>query len=133
MSYLETKKVLLTQLLTVVDPDDLALENKKFDPSNKDIWYAAYFIPVSSDALGKTYASSDEQRGIFQVSVFINANRFDYDDTQLLAIDDILSAFTYNVNLMTVDILNCEVNGGSEYESWYQRNISINYLTFSTR
>ena len=137
MSYLKVKKAILTKLLTVVSADDLALENKKFDPSNKSLWYAAYFLPTSSETMGKTSASSDEQRGIFQVSVFVNINRFDYDDSQLTAIDAILSAFTYNTNLVyngqKIDILNSEVNSGSESEAWYQRDISINYLTFSER
>ena len=137
MSYLKVKKAILTKLLTVVSADDLALENKKFDPSNKSLWYAAYFLPTSSETMGKTSASSDEQRGIFQVSVFVNINRFDYDDSQLTAIDAILSTFTYNTNLVyngqKIDILNSEVNSGSESEAWYQRDISINYLTFSER
>ena len=137
MSYLKVKKAILTKLLTVVSADDLALENKKFDPSNKSLWYAAYFLPTSSETMGKTSASSDEQRGIFQVSVFVNINRFDYDDSQLTAIDAILSTFTYNTNLVyngqKVDILNSDVNNGSESEAWYQRDISINYLTFSER
>tara|TARA_R110000868_G_scaffold203244_2_gene451082 strand:- start:2751 stop:3167 length:417 start_codon:yes stop_codon:yes gene_type:complete len=137
MSYLKVKKAILTKLLTVVSASDLALENKKFDPSNKELWYAAYFLPTSSETMGKTSASSDEQRGIFQVSVFVNINRFDYDDSQLTAIDAILSAFTYNTNLVyngqKIDILNSEVNSGSESEAWYQRDISINYLTFSER
>jgi len=137
MSYLKVKKAILTKLLTVVSADDLALENKKFDPSNKSLWYAAYFLPTSSETMGKTSASSDEQRGIFQVSVFVNINRFDYDDSQLTAIDAISSAFTYNTNLVyngqKIDILNSEVNSGSESEAWYQRDISINYLTFSER
>ena len=137
MSYLKTKKALLTQLLTAVSSSDLALENKKFDPSNKSLWYAAYFIPASTDMMGKTGTSSDEQRGIFQVSIFIDINRFDYDDTQLSAIDSILSAFTYNTSLVyngqKVDILNSDVNSGSASEAWYQRDISINYLTFNER
>ena len=137
MSYLKVKKALLTQLLTAVSVNDLALENKKFDPSNKSLWYAAYFLPISSDTMGKTSASSDEQRGIFQVSVFIDINRFDYDDSELQAIDNILSTFTYNTSLVyngqKVDILNSDVNSGSESEAWYQRDISINYLTFSER
>ena len=137
MSYLKVKKALLTQLLTAVSVNDLALENKKFDPSNKSLWYAAYFLPTSTDSMGKTSASSDEQRGIFQVSVFIDINRFDYDDTQLQSIDDIISAFTYNTSLVyngqKVDILTSDVNSGSESEAWYQRDISINYLTFSER
>ena len=137
MSYLKVKKALLTKLLTAVSANDLALENKKFDPSNKSLWYAAYFLPTSTDSMGKTSASSDEQRGIFQVSVFIDINRFDYDYSQLQAIDNILAAFTYNTSLVyngqKVDILNSDVNSGSESEAWYQRNISINYLTFSER
>ena len=137
MSYLKVKKALLTQLLTAVSVNDLALENKKFDPSNKSLWYAAYFLPSSSETMGKTSASSDEQRGIFQVSVFIDINRFDYDDSELQAIDNILSTFTYNTSLVyngqKVDILNSDVNSGSESEAWYQRDISINYLTFSER
>ena len=137
MSYLKVKKALLTQLLTAVSASDLALENKKFDPSNKTLWYAAYFLPTSSETMGKTSASSDEQRGIFQVSVFIDINKFNYDDSQLTAIDAILSTFTYNTNLVyngqKIDILNSEVNNGSESEAWYQRDISINYLTFSER
>jgi hypothetical protein len=137
MSYLKVKKALLTKLLTAVSANDLALENKKFDPSNKSLWYAAYFLPTSTDSMGKTSASSDEQRGIFQVSVFIDINRFDYDYSQLQAIDNILAAFTYNTSLVyngqKVDILNSDVNSGSESEAWYQRDISINYLTFSER
>lgn len=137
MSYIKVKKALLTQLLTAVSSSDLALENKKFDPSNKTLWYAAYLLPTSSDIMGKTATSSDEQRGIFQVSIFIDINRFDYDDTQLSAIDSILSTFTYNTSLVyngqKVDILSSDVNSGSESEAWYQRDISINYLTFSER
>ena len=137
MSYLKTKKALLTQLLSAVDSMDLALENKRFDPSNKSLWYAAYFIPASTEMMGKTSTSSDEQRGIFQVSVFIDINSFDYDDAQLSAIDSILSAFQYNsstvYNTQKVDILESTVNNGIENESWFKRDISINYLTFSTR
>ena len=137
MSYLKVKKALLTQLLTAVSVNDLALENKKFDPSNKSLWYAAYFLPTSTDSMGKTSASSDEQRGIFQVSVFIDINRFDYDYSQLQAIDNILAAFTYNTSLVyngqKVDLLSSDVNSGLESGAWYQRNISINYLTFSER
>jgi hypothetical protein len=137
MSYLKVKKALLTKLLTAVSANDLALENKKFDPSNKSLWYAAYFLPTSTDSMGKTSASSDEQRGIFQVSFFIDINRFDYDYSQLQAIDNILAAFTYNTSLVyngqKVDILSSDVNSGLESGSWYQRNISINYLTFSER
>jgi len=137
MSYLDTKQAFLTQLRTVVNVDDVAFENNKFDPANKSLWYAAYFLPVSSEMMGKTAASSDEQRGIFQVSVFVPINGYDSINTQLKAIDDVLSGFLYNTSIVyngqTVDILSSTVNNGLESEAFFQRDISINYLTYSER
>ena len=137
MSYLKTKQAFLQQLRTVVDVDDVAFEDNKFDTANKSLWFAAYFLPVSTDIMGKTSASSDEQRGIFQVSVFVPINGFDSSNTQLQAVDDVLSGFLYNTSIVyngqKVDILSSTVNSGTESESWFQRDISINYLTFSER
>ena len=87
--------------------------------------------------MGKTSASGDEQRGVFQVSVFVSLNSGNYDLKQLQTIDSILSAFQYNsstvYNNQKVDILDSTINNGTENESWFKRDISINYLTFSTR
>lgn len=137
MSYLDTKQALLQQLLTLVSDSDVTFENKDFDPANKTLWYAAYFIPATTDTTGKTLASSDEQRGIFQVSVSIPLNDSNFDNAQLSAIDAILSGFRYSDSLVyngqTVDILESTVNNGIENESWFKRDISINYLTYSGR
>ena len=139
MSFLSTKQALIQQLLTVsgISSSDIAFENKNFDPKNKSLWYAAYFIPATTETLGKTFASSDEQRGIFQVSVFIKLNSNTFDNDQLSEIDNILSAFRYSMetvyNSQTVTILESTANNGVETESWFQRDISINYITFSTR
>lgn len=141
MSYFKTKQALITQLLAASIPnitsDDIAFENKDFDPLNKSLWLALYFIPATTGMMGKTPTSSDEQRGVFQVSVFTSLNNNDYDNVQLQTIDSILSAFQYNsstvYNNQKVDILESTVNNGTENESWFKRDISINYLTFSTR
>ena len=137
MSYLDTKQALVQQLLTVGSADDIAFENKKFVPDGKDLWYSAFFIPATTDMMGKTPTSSDEQRGIFQVSVFIDINDNNYDNSQLSAIDLILSGFKYNTSIVynsqKVDILDSTVNDGLEDSAWYKRDISINYLTFSER
>ena len=141
MSYFKTKQALITQLLGASIPNitsgDIAFENKDFDPANKSLWLACYFIPATADSMGKTSASSDEQRGVFQVSVFTSLNNNDYDNAQLQTIDSVLSAFQYNsstvYNNQNVDILESTVNNGTENESWFKRDISINYLTFSTR
>lgn len=139
MSYLDTKQALVKQLTdaAIVPNSSIAFENKKFDPKNKALWLAAYFIPATEDSMGKTSESSDEQRGIFQVSVFVKKNSKDFDNLQLSTIDTIKSTFSYNsssvYNGQQVDILEATINNGTENESWYKRDVSINYLTFSTR
>ena len=141
MSYFETKRAMTTYLLnnlpTGLTGDDVAFENHKFNPANKPLWLAAYFIPASTEMMGKTDASGDEQRGVFQISVFVALNGGEFDETQLKAVDELISAFKYNsqmvYNTQTVQTLESTVNTGSESEAWYQRDISINYLTFSTR
>ncbi len=137
MSYLDTRNALVTQLLTVVSAADLALSNDKFDPAGKSLWYDAFLIPATTDMMGKTIQSGDEQRGIFQVSVFIPINDGNSDLVQLQAIDSVLSGFLYNNRLVyngqQVDVLSSDVNTGLENESWFKRDISINYLTFSER
>ena len=141
MSYLDTKQALLTQLLatsiTGINGQDIAFENKNFDPANKSLWLAAYFIPATSEMMGKTTTDKDERRGIFQVSVFVALDNNDYDNAQLTAVDEILAGFQYNsstvYNAQQVDILESTVNSGGENEAWFKRDISINYLTFSNR
>ena len=141
MSYLDTKQALITQLLaasvTGITSADIAFENNNFDPANKSLWLAAYFIPATSEAMGKTTSDRDERRGIFQVSVFVALNSVNYDNNQLIAIDEILAGFQYNsstvYNAQQVDILESTVNNGGNNESWFRRDISINYLTFSNR
>ena len=141
MSYFKTKQALLTKLLSVpitgITADDISFENKTFDPKGKSIWLACYFIPATSESLGKTIDSSDEQRGIFQVSVFVALDDGQYDNLQLQAVDAILTEFRYNSVLpfddIEVYISTSTVNNGIENESWFKRDISINYLTFSNR
>ena len=141
MSYYNTKQALITQLLGASIPNitsnDIAFENKDFDPKGKSLWLAVYFIPATSEATSKSASSCNEQRGIFQVSVFVALNSDDYDNVQLQTIDSVLSAFQYNdntvYNTQTVSTLDSTVNLGSENESWFKRDISINYLTFSTK
>ena len=141
MSYYNTKQALLTQLInnlpTGLTVDDVSFENKKFNPTNKTAWLSAYFFPATSESTGKTQASSDEHRGFMQVSVFVALNSGEYDNRQLGIVDEIINAFSYNTKMdfltQTVQTLDSTVNTGEENESWYQRVITINYLTFSNR
>ena len=141
MSYYNTKQALLTQLInnlpTGLAVGDVAFENKKFDPTNKAAWLSVYFFPATTESTGKTQASSDEQRGFLQVSVFVALNSSEYDNRQLGLVDEIINTFSYNTKMdfltQTVQTLDSTVNTGEENESWYQRVITINYLTFSNR
>ena len=140
MSYLNTKQALLTQLVgnlpTGVSDTDIAFENRRFDPAGKPIWLAAYFIPVSSESTGKTLSSSNEQRGIFQISVYVSVNDDEnYDDVQLGVLVELATAFRYNTQMsfsnQNVHALDCNINAGSESGGWYKRDFTLDYLTFS--
>ena len=141
MSYLNSKQACITHLINNLPSGlttaDIAFENRKFDPSGKDLWLAAYFIPASTEMMGKSATDKDEQRGIFQISVFVSLNSEEFDNAQLTAIDELISAFKYNTQMVystqTVQTLESTVNTGSESEAWYQRDISVSYLTFSSR
>ncbi|MCP3675991.1 MAG: hypothetical protein GY829_16205, partial [Gammaproteobacteria bacterium] len=78
MSQLNTKQAFISHLInnlpTGVTVDDVAFENKKFKPKNKDLWLAAYYIPATSDMMGKSATDRDEERGLYQVSVFVPLN-----------------------------------------------------------
>lgn len=137
MSYLNTKQALVQQLLTVATASNIAFENKEFNPAGKEFWYAAYFKPATTESTGKTLDSSDQQYGFFQVSVFTERNMADFDNLSLEKVDLILSAFQNTTSItysgQKVDILETTVNDGRVSESWYQRDMTINYLTFSER
>jgi hypothetical protein len=141
MSILDTKQALIQQLLTVTsslfNSNDVAYENANFNPEDKDAWVQPFFIPASTDMMGKTSSSGDEQRGIFQLSVFVKLSSGKYDNDQLQIVDDILSAFKYNTSMVynnqQVAVLSSTVNAGTSNDAWFKRDISINYLTFSTR
>lgn len=137
MSHYDIKQALLQQLLTTVNADDVGFENNKYTPDGKVLWYTAYYIPTVTEMIGKDGLSSDEQRGVFQVSVFVAANSDNYDNAQLQAIDALLNTFRYNTNIVynnqSVDILSADVGNGRQSEAWYQRDISINYLAFTQR
>ena len=141
MSYLNTKQALITQLIgnlpAGLNVADVAFENNNFDPQGKSLWLSCYFIPATEETTGKNGNDNDEQRGVFQVSVFVSLNSVDYDNAQLQAVDQLKTAFKFNTemvyNTQTVTALESSINNGSENEAWFKRDISINYLTISTR
>jgi hypothetical protein len=141
MSYLDTRQALVTQFLattvTGLDVANIASDNEFFDPSNKSLWVMLTVIPASSNAMGKGYADTNEDRGIFQVSVFVPINTKDRSILSATAVDQILAGFQFNslamYNGQQVSIQDINVNQGRVSEAWFQTDITIEYLTFSNR
>lgn len=137
MSYLQTRTDLVTSLIACRDAYNsnvqLAFENKNFDPTGLSMYWNVLLIPATSDPLGKTDADFDDRRGIFQVSVFVQSNSGNYDIEQMKAIDHIVKWFKFNSSHGIATITEQTVNNGRTQESWFVRDISINYLTFVNR
>ena len=141
MSYLNIKQALVSKLLsatlTGISVDDMAFENHEFKSDNKDIFLSVDFIPVATEITGKTVASTDEVRGVFQIGVFVKLNAGNYDNTQLIAVDEIISEFRYNDQAtfdgQVVYVLESTVTDGTTDDTWFKRAVSINFLTFNDR
>lgn len=139
MSYLDLQQALLTKLINsaIFANGDIAYENKAFDPTGKTEWCSINIIPATEEAAGKTATSSNQREGILQISVCVERDSYNYANRQLELIDEIITEFSYNssetFNGQTVQILETEVSSGRTVDSWYVRDVSINYLLFATR
>ena len=146
MSQLDTERALndnlINNLPSLITINDVAFENfsvdgKAFKPANKDTWIACYFRPATSDAMSKDDDSTEEDRGFFQVSMFSKLLSPTGNRDLLTLTDGIKSAFKQNRKLVyngqTVELLNSTTSEGSESDAYYQRIISINYMTFTSR
>ena len=123
----------LAQAVIDNTPVPIAYENSGFDPVGLDAWVDIQFIPATSEAMGKQQDSNDDERGIFQISVFVKSNADDYDNQQWAIILGFKSIFFNSAVIGDVDILEVTTNGGYPVESWYKRDISINYMAFTKR
>ena len=109
----------------------LAYQNKVFEPRGLSIWGALYLLPTTSESLGKGAQSSDDDRGIFQISVFTRENQ--YDNQLLDAVDEIKTLYFNGVIIDNVNILDVTVGNADTSNGYHSRAISINYSTYTTR
>ena len=143
MSRLNTSGALVTHLLanlpTGVTSDDVVYPNslELFNPAGKDIWLEYLYDEATSEATGKTNASSNEQRGFFQIDVNVPIHNRNYTNDLLQAIDELSSSFMFGSELLyngqTVTILDASSPVSSVNGAWYRKLITINYTTFSAR
>ena len=136
MSETTTRNALLSALIGGTDYP-IAFENSHppFDPEPHELWLAQYYLPTSGDSRGKG-SNSSQERGIYQVSIFIKASLTDYDNTMLQAKDEIKAIFSEGTILSDVggDVLlyNNTSTGGSIQNGWFKTDLSFNFATYQT-
>jgi len=138
MSHIDIRNELSTALASAVSVP-IAYENYKFDSNHNEAFVAQLFLPQTSEGMGKTFSSSDDERGAFQVSVFVQVNALDgsnqpiYDTLQLEIIGDIKTVFYTNAFIGEVYIDSVEVGAGSIENGWYKRDATVNWISYQTR
>lgn len=137
-TYIALTNRLVSQPIAGIDPlTDIDFDNNSFNPAGKSQFLSCFLIPATSEMLGKSSVSSNDDRGIFQVSVFTKRNPGDYINGSLDLVDSVRANFVYNTSLtynnQKVDILDSDPGQPRETDGWFQQDISINYLTFSQR
>ena len=117
----------------------IAYENYQFEPNSAIAFVAPFYLPETSEALGKTFESSDEERGTYQVSVFIQSNALNssglsvFDTLQLEIIDQIKLVFYTNAFIGDVYIESAEAGAGSVEDGWFKRDLSISWISYKSR
>lgn len=138
MSDLDIRNALANLLSTTGIPlANVALENSTFDPTGLNYYIAFNFFPAVETATGKTLASSSDQLGLVQISVFTKLNSNDYGTLYLQTIDSLKAVFLSGVetsyNSQVVHILESTNINPTDSESWYQGGLTVNYQAFKTR
>ena len=136
MSQLQIRNTLLTEIVATLSPlvgNNIAYENKDFDTTGVDTWCSTHFNPAASDSCGKSSASSDDEIGFMQVSVFVRLNADDYDNEQYTIIDELKKVFYFGVKVGDVSIHEVTLNNGIIVDAWYKKDLTINYSSFQSR
>lgn len=100
-----------------------------------ELYIAEFFMPVTEESLGKNSTSSDESRGIYQVSVYGK----DGGGRRLVrsVADQIQSNFPYNRSYTrdntTVTSMNTNQSSGRNSDGRYIIDVSINWFSYILR
>lgn len=141
MSYAVTRNSILTALLSRVEQIELVLgypigiahENDSFDPTGYKMWLAYAYTPTTSESMGKIDTDSDDERGFFQVSCYIETGNQTLYNEQLAFFDMLKSEFKSGSLKNAVIIDSATINGGRTQDNYFVRDMTINYKTFIKR
>jgi hypothetical protein len=132
MSQLQIRNSLLGALITA-DIAPIAYENGSFDPTGLSEFLAAYYVPATSDSMGKTKASSDDEKGFLKVSVFVESNSGVYDTRQIAIIDELKKVFFFGGIIDNVQIDSVVINQTQPDGAHFRRDVYINYISYVAR
>lgn len=134
MSYFDTRQGLFKHLIDSAIFSELFFENSIDEPT-QDLSAVCYFIPATSESVGKSETSADDRRGIFQVSIYSKKGEFDND--LLVKCDEVSSLFKWGTKIsyngLDIFIQDSTLNEGAEAEGYFRRDLSINYMTLAER
>jgi hypothetical protein len=133
MSSLTLRNALIQGVQSAIPGTSIAYENAEFNPNQLSAFVAVFYMPATVEALGKQKPSSDDWRGVFQVSIFVKLNAIDYDNQQLQIADDLKSTFFVGAKVGGVFIESAVLNDGGTEDGWFKRDLSINYISYQTR
>ena len=134
----EIRKSLAQTAITIIDSYNssnganvgITFDNDTaFDPSIYEQYAGCFFIPASNEKLDKNGPVEDDE-GIYQVSVFVESQSGSYDIGQLEIVDAVRAGFR-SASLGNISITDINVNGGRYEESWFVRDISVNFYVLS--
>lgn len=109
-------------------------ENTISNPKGSAPFLAVYFLPSLEESCGKTVSSSDLQRGIFQITIFVNASDNDATLKQIEIVDQLKLLFHSSLVFDGVEIEGVEVGSGRDGDGGYfARDLSINYNGITSR
>ena len=137
MSHLDIRNSLQNKLVTTLAPfvgSNIAYENKDFKSEGLSSFCKFMFRSPVSDSCGKSIASSDEEIGFIQVSIFVRLNADDYDNFQYAVIAGIKQDFYFGAKVDDVNIHEVTMSGdGRRVDAWYVRDLTINWSSFQSR
>lgn len=139
MSHLRIKNDVLEQLISVIGVANLgytigiANENGDFDPNQYEIWVQPYYIPTTSESLGKGYRSLDDERGFYQVSIYVKQDNLTMYNKQLELIDVIRGSMWNGSVYGCTQIAESTLNNGRPSDGWFVRDLTLNLISYIAR
>jgi hypothetical protein len=133
MAHQKIRYALLERLINMADVPTVVTENVPFTPSQGQIYIKESYLPAETTTVGTSGTSSDEYRGIYQVSIYLPMD-IGSDAGYKLA-SDIRARFSKGLHLtrlgQIVQVQQVSIAAAVPMESRWMIPVSINWRAFS--